>query len=234
MNVVSINGNAIRREYESAEAYKSLRTNIQFCGVDKKVLVITSCTPGEGKSAVALNLSVSLAETGKKVLLIDADLRKSTILGRVTLNEEVGGLSHYLSRQQQLKEIICATNIKNLHLILPGSVPPNPSELLGNQFFQALLKTVRDIYDYVLIDSPPLGSVIDSAVIAEECDGSILVIESGVINYRFAQEVKEQLEKAGCPILGTVLNKVETRKRGYYSKYYREYQGRYYGKSEEA
>ena len=233
MNLVTINANAIKREYESAEAYKSLRTNIQFCGSDKKVLVITSCTPNEGKSMVTLNLAASMADAGKKVLMIDADLRKSTIMGRITVTESVSGLTHYLSRQAVLKEVICTTNIKNLFLILPGPVPPNPAELLGNHYFSSLLKAAREIYDYILIDSPPLGSVIDSAIIAEESDGSILVIESGVISYRFAQEVKGQLEKANCPILGTILNKVDTQKQGYYSKYYGKYYGNYYGKAGE-
>lgn len=228
MNSIKINPDIIEREYSSSEAYKSLRTNINFCGSDKKALLITSCTPNEGKSSVSLNLAVSLAESGKRVLLIDADLRKSVIMGKVEVTGdgtgEVLGLTHYLSKQTQLKEVICSTDIKNLFVILPGPVPPNPAELLGNQYFTTMLKVLRDVYDYILIDSPPLGLVIDSAIIAKECDGSILVIETGVISYRFAQEVKSQLEKTGCPILGAILNKVDRQHGGkYYGKYYGKY-----------
>ena len=226
MNSIKINPEILERDYSSAEAYKTLRTNITFCDAEKKVLLITSCTPNEGKSSVSMNLAVSLAESGKRVLLIDADLRKSVIMGKIEVTSEGGevfGLTHYLSKQAQVKDIICATDIKNLFVVLPGPVPPNPTELLGNKYFSALINSLKSVYDYVLIDSPPLGLVIDSAVIAKECDGSILVIESGVISYRFAQEVKNQLEKTGCPILGAVLNKVDVQHSKYYGKYYGKY-----------
>lgn len=213
-------------DYSGAEAYKSLRTNLQFCGEDKKVIAITSCAPNEGKSSVTMNLAVSLAEAGKKVLLIDADLRKSVLVGRTKVKESIKGLTHYLSKQAALIEVICATNVKNMHIVYAGPVPPNPAELLGGKYFRELLSSLRKVYDYILVDTPPLGSVIDSAIIAEECDGSIMVIETGVISYRFAQDVKSQLEKSNCPILGVVLNKVDMSKQGYYGKYY----GRYYGK----
>lgn len=208
-------------DYSAEESYKSLRTNLQFCGEDKKVIAITSCTPNEGKSSVTLNLAISLADAGKKVLLVDADLRKSVLLGRIRVTESVKGLTHFLSRQAQLIDVICNTSVPNLSIIFAGPVPPNPAELLGSKYFKELLKSARKVYDYILVDTPPLGSVIDSAIIAEECDGSMMVIESGVISYRFAQEVKEQLAKSNCPILGVVLNKVDMAKQGY---------GKYYGK----
>lgn len=214
-------------DYSGAEAYKSLRTNLQFCGEDKKVIAITSCTPNEGKSSVTMNLAVSLADAGKKVLLIDADLRKSVLVGRTKVKESIKGLTHYLSKQAALIEVICATNVKNLHIVYAGPVPPNPAELLGGKHFRELLISLRKVYDYILVDTPPLGSVIDSAIIAEECDGSIMVIETGVISYRFAQDVKRQLEKSNCPILGVVLNKVDMSKQGYYGKYYSKYYGKY-------
>lgn len=208
-------------DYSAEESYKSLRTNLQFCGEDKKVIAITSCTLNEGKSSVTLNLAISLADAGKKVLLVDADLRKSVLLGRIRVTESVKGLTHFLSRQAQLIDVICNTSVPNLSIIFAGPVPPNPAELLGSKYFKELLKSARKVYDYILVDTPPLGSVIDSAIIAEECDGSMMVIESGVISYRFAQEVKEQLAKSNCPILGVVLNKVDMAKQGY---------GKYYGK----
>lgn len=224
MKTISINRTSMG--HFADEAYKSLRTNLQFCGEDKKVVAITSCTPNEGKSSVSLNLAISLAEAGKKVLLIDADLRKSVLIGRLEVSEEVKGLSHYLSKQEKLANVICVTDIPRFHMICAGAVPPNPAELLGGRYFKELIRTVREVYDYIIVDTPPLGSVIDGAIIAEECDGAILVIESGVISYRFAQEVKNQLNKSNCPILGAVLNKVDIRRRNhnkYYNKYYKQY-----------
>ena len=220
-------------DYSAAESYKYLRTNLQFCGEDKKVIAITSCTPNEGKSSVTMNLAISLTEAGKKVLLIDADLRKSVLVGRTKVKGMSKGLTHYLSRQASLIDVICSTNIPNFHMIFAGPVPPNPAELLGGSLFKEMISSLRKIYDYILIDTPPLGSVIDSVVIAEECDGSIMVIESGVISYRFAQEVKGQLEKSNCPILGVILNKVDMSKQGYYGKYYGKYYGRYGEKVED-
>ncbi len=213
-------------DYSANESYKSLRTNLLFCGEDKKVIAVTSCTPNEGKTSVSLNLCISLAESGKKVLMIDADMRKSVLVGRTHANGAIKGLSHFLSQQEVLDNVVYVTNISRLHIIYAGNIPPNPAELLGGKNFKKLLDVVRDVYDYIIIDSPPLGSVIDSAVIADQCDGSILVMEAGTISYRFAQEVKGQLSKCNCPILGVILNKVDMTRQGYYGKYY----GRYYGK----
>ena len=222
--------------YYSAEAYKSLRTNLQFCGGSKKVIVMTSCTKNEGKTRITLNLAISLAEIGKKVLLLDADLRKSVLLGRVDVEGGVKGLTHFLSKQEPLMNVMYATNIPNLHMIFAGPVPPNPAELLSDKYFDAMLNALRENYDYILIDSPPLGNVIDSAVIASRCDGSILVIESGWNSWRFEKEIKEQLEKAGCPILGVILNKVDMSKSTYgkYGKYGKYLKYGKYGEAQEA
>ena len=217
--------NIERNNYQITEAYKSLRTNLQFCGSDKKIIALTSCTPNEGKSSVSMQLAASLAEAGKKTLLMDADLRKSVLMGKTrTAGQEIVGLTHYLAGQVVLQDIIYMTDVKNFHLIYSGPFPPNPAELLGGKNFKNMLNVFREIYDYIIIDTPPPGSVIDSAVIASSCDGAIMVIESGAISYRFAQEVKEQLEKSNCPILGAVLNKVDMQKQ-VYGKY-----GKYYGK----
>lgn len=225
--MVNVDIKTPKLDYSATEAYKSLRTNLQFCGEDKKVIAITSCTPNEGKSSVTMNLAISLADVGKKVLLVDADLRKSVLVGRTKVKGMSKGLTHYLSRQASLIDVICSTNVPNFHMIFAGPVPPNPAELLGGKLFKEMIKSLRKIYDYILIDTPPLGSVIDSVVVAEECDGSVLVIESGVISYRFAQEVKGQLEKSNCPILGVILNKVDMSKQRYYGKYYGKYYGEY-------
>lgn len=218
-------------DYDSSEAFKTLRTNLQFCGSDKKVIVLTSCTPDEGKSTIVRLLAVSLAEAGKHVLLIDGDLRKSVMSGHFTIPEPVKGLTHYLSGMAAFDEAVCKTDKENLDVVLAGPTPPNPAELLGDVKFKEMLDWARGNYDYVLIDSAPLGNVIDSAIIADKCDGAIIVIEVEVISYRFVQEIKEQLEKSNCPVLGTILNKVDAREqRYYYNRYYGKRYGKKYGK----
>ena len=214
-------------DYRSNEAYKTLRTNIEFSGDDKKVIVFTSSTPNEGKSTVTISLAHSLAEGGKKVLFIDADLRKSVLIGRHKVVGEIKGLSHFLAGQAEVKDIICKTQQEGLCVIFAGVVPPNPAELLGGTKFEAFLTSARKAYDYVIVDAPPLGSVIDSAIIAKHCDASVLVVAANTISYKFAQTVKDQLEKSDCPILGVVLNKVNMKQNKYYGKYY----GSYYGES---
>lgn len=211
------------------EAIKTLRSNIQFCGSDIKVIGFTSSVPNEGKSNVSLNLAVSMAEAGKKVIFIDADLRKSVLLGRYKIKKSVKGLSHYLSGINSITDVIYDANENNLKMIFSGPVPPNPSEILGSEKFITLINMLKDCYDYIIIDTPPLGSVIDSAVIAKMCDGMIMVIEANAISYKLAQRVKSQLEVTGCRILGAVLNKVDLKNKGYYGKYYGKYYGQYYG-----
>lgn len=212
--------------YECDEAFKALRTNLQFCGEDKKVIMFTSCTPDEGKSTVVHYLAMSLASTGKRVLVIDADLRKSIMAGNYKITDPVKGLSHFLSGQAPLEEVLCGTNIEMLHVILAGPLPPNPSELLAGKTFKKLISAARAAYDYILVDCPPLGSVIDGAIVAKYSDGAVIVVESEAISYRFVQEVKEQIEKSECPILGVVLNKVDIRSQKYYYNYYNKY-GKY-------
>lgn len=208
--------------YQLDEAYKALRTNLQFCGTDKKVIALTSCTPNEGKSNVSFHLAASIAESGKSVLLIDADLRNSEMLGRIESEEEIKGLAHFLSKQAKLSEVMCTTEqFKKFDIIFAGTFPPNPAELLGGGLFKGMINKLREVYDYIIIDTPPLGSVIDAAVVADSCDGSIIVIESARISYHFVQDVLAQLKKSNCPVIGTILNKVDYGKKGYgkYGKY---------------
>lgn len=217
-------------DFQTEEAYKALRANLQFCGADKKAIVLTSCTPNEGKSNASLQLALSLAKSGKKTALIDADMRKSVLLGSIYEgSKEVLGLSHYLSGQNTLQDVLYSTNILNFYTIFSGPFPPNPAELLGGELFEEMLETLKKVCDYIIIDTPPIGRVIDAAVVAGKCDGAVLLIESGAISYRFAQEVKEQLERTGCPMLGAILNKVDPAEGyGKYGKYgkYRKY-GKY-------
>lgn len=136
----------------SDEAYKTLRTNLQFCGKDIRSIVITSCTPSEGKSEISFHLAKSLSESGKRVLFIDADLRKSVIISRCQVSQTVKGLSHYLSGQSSFADIVYSTNIHNLHMIFAGPVPPNPAELLGTNNFKLAIEKLKTVYDYIIVD----------------------------------------------------------------------------------
>ncbi|MDF2589536.1 MAG: capsular exopolysaccharide family [Anaerocolumna sp.] len=214
-------------DFRGHEAYNTLRTNVQFCGKEIKTICITSCTPNEGKSVVSFRLATSMAEGGKKVLFIDADLRKSVLINRLKIDQTVVGLSQYLSGMNTLDEVLYHTNIENLDIIFTGPIPPNPSDLLGSKVFSNLIQAQRDKYDYIFIDTPPLGVVIDSANVSEYCDGALLVIQTNTISYKFAQRVIKQLEKGRCRVLGAILNKVDLKHHGYYGKYY----GKYYGMS---
>lgn len=220
-------------DYKTNESYKTLRTNISFCGDDVKAICFTSSIPNEGKSRVSFLTAKALAEDGKRVLYIDADIRKSILVARYDVDEEVIGLTHYLAGKNKLEEVIYETNINKLHAIFTGASVPNPSELLGKHRFETLIQTMREAYDYIVIDCPPLGSVIDAAIVARHCDGAVIVVEAGNVSYHIVQKVKEQLDKSGCQILGVILNKVEMSSKGYgygYGKYYGRYYGKYYGK----
>ena len=213
--------------YGTREEVKTLRTNVQFCGDDKQVILFTSSLPGEGKTRNAIALAASFAELNKNVLLIDADMRKSVMVSRLQVGGADKGLSHFLSGQCTIADAVVATNVPKLHLLLAGPLVPNPTELLSSARFSGMLESFRKVYDYIIIDTPPLGLVIDSAIVARQCDGAILVVESAKTKYRLAQEVKTKLEGTGCSILGVILTKVDRKKQsGYYTKYY----GKYYGK----
>ena len=216
---------ASTRDYITNEAYKTLRTNLLFCGSEIKSIVITSCKDNEGKSTVSSELAKSLAETGKKTLFIDADMRKSTILKKSQNSEQIKGLSEVLSKLATVKEVVYSTQYENFDVIFSGHFPPNPVELIGNGEFEAILKEFKEEYDYIIVDSPPLGLVIDAAVIASFCDGAIMVLANRQITGREALEVKAQLEKSGCRILGTVINETD-RKHSEYIKRYGKY-GKY-------
>lgn len=221
-------------DYKSNEAYKSLRTNIQFCGSNVKAICFSSCLPNEGKSSVSFRLAISFSESGKKVIFIDADLRRSTFVGKYKPDQGVFGLSHYLSGQKCLEDIMYVTNIPNLDIIFAGPVPPNPAELLGSDNFSNLLGILREMYDLVIIDTPPIGSVVDGVIVSKNCDGTILVIEANSISYKFAQKIKRQLEQVDSKILGAVLNKIDKKHNQYwgYKKKYKKYEKSYYANEE--
>ena len=229
-NRIIIN-NLESNEYRRREALNSLRNNLQFCGADLKSFIFTSCGSNEGKSTLSFELARSMTESGKSVVLVDADMRKSVMIKRYQMQsaeKKIRGLTHYLSGQAELEEIVCETNVDNLSLVLTGPISPDPTKLLEGKAFDELLEYLEERFDAVIIDTPPLGMVIDAAIMAPKCDGTILVIESGNTSYRIALDVKKQLEMSGARILGTVLNKVPVEKNGYYNyynyySYYKEY-----------
>lgn len=206
-------------DYRYNEAVKTLRTNIQFCGNNIHAILFTSAMPDEGKSDLSFAVAESLGQLGKKTLLIDADIRKSVMATRYAVGREVSGLSQYLSDQKELDEVIYPTDKENLHVIFAGPYAPNPAELLSEEVCGEMFDVLRVSYDYVIVDSPPMANLIDGAILARYCDGAVMVIESGSVSYRLEQKVKDQLERAGCRVLGAVLNKVDLRSERYYGKY---------------
>ncbi len=220
--------------YEINEEIKQLRTNIQFSGADKKVIMITSTLADEGKSSVALELCCSLAELGKKVLLIDADMRKSVLNEQTIPGAKADkGLSHLLSGQESLERVLYSTNFRGVYVIFAGHVPPNPAELLAGRNMRQLMDGARQQFDYIIVDCPPVSLVTDAAVIAPLCDGAIVVVKAEAIPRKMAANTVKILERTEVPILGVVLNQVNTKRHGYYynryySKYYKKYGYGYY------
>lgn len=215
------------------EAFKVLRTNIQFYGLEEKIktLTIVSCNHNEGKTSVAINLAISTAIAGKKVLLVDADLRKPTVNKRLG-GKGIDGLSAYLTGEASLAQIVSKTSINNLFYISGGPKPPNPSELIASVQFTQFIKTVEGLYEMIIIDTSTLGSVIDAAVIASQTDGTLIVVSYGSVQAVKAKRMKEQLENVNARIIGVVLNKVDKRDYKLYNSYYKNFS--YYFNPDEA
>lgn len=211
----------VKLDFRAEEALKALRSNIQFCGEKIQCIAFTSDAPCEGKSSITFQLALSFAEFGKKVILLDTDIRKSVLKTRHDMSGIRYGLSHLLSGQVSLEDCIAETNIKGFDLIATEVNAPNPSELLGSKKFKEVLEKLRETYDYVIVDTPPIGSVIDAAIVGQLCDGIVLVMEENRVSRQAALAMKEQLEHAQCKILGVVLSKVslQNRKSSYYKKY---------------
>jgi protein-tyrosine kinase len=190
-----------------SEAFRTLRTNIQFASMDKeiKTMMITSAGPIEGKSTVASNLAVVLAQAGRKTILIDGDMRNPSLHDTFrVLNSE--GLSHALVWQKPLEELILDSGIKNLDILTSGPIPPNPAELMASEEMSTLIEKLCDRYDVILFDTPPLIAVTDPQILASQLDGVILVIHSGRTNREQAFHAKKLLNKVKANILGCVLN----------------------------
>ena len=219
------------KDYRLTEGLNQLKTNLAFCGKDIKVIIITSSVPNEGKSAVAFDLSKTMAEGGKKILMVDADLRKSVLAAKYHIQGIDKGLSHYLTGQAEIEDIIYETETEGFYLSVAGPLSPDPTSLLDSDQFQKFIDKVREDYDYVIIDAPPLGVVIDAVIIGKYCDGAVLVIEQGVIKRKVVQDVIKQLKRGEVRILGAVLNKVDER-IGAYGAYDYKYSYSYYGDSD--
>lgn len=211
----------VTKEFQVTEAMKTLRTNLLFSGSKVRVVGLTSFSASEGKSTISFQLAASLAQTGKRVLLVDADLRKSVMASRMRVKGKVDGLSHFLSGQANADELIRETDVPGLFIMFAGTRVPNASELLGAENFSKLTSALKDVFDYVIVDAAPLGQVIDCAVMAPALDGILMVVDTTHNSYKLERRIKQQLEMAGAKILGVVLNRVDMKDRaGYYGKAY--------------
>lgn len=200
---------------KTEEYYNALCTNIQLSGDKLKVISVTSVNPGEGKSTTSINIAWSFARAGYKTLLIDGDIRNSVMSGVFKSREKITGLTEFLSGTTDLSHGLCDTNIENLFVVQSGSVSPNPTALLQSKNFNDMIETLRKYFDYIIVDTAPIGIVIDAAIITQKCDASILVTAIGEANKRDVQKAKQQLEQTGKPFLGVVLNKFDVQREKY-------------------
>lgn len=204
-----------------AEAYRTLRTNIQYARVDgeMKVLLFTSAGPTEGKSTVVANTAVAMASAGHRVVILDCDLRKPVMHHIFHLNKK--GLTNCLVGESPILELLQDTEVPNLRVLTSGPLPPNPAELLGTSRMDRLLDALKDVSDYILIDSPPVIAVTDAGVLARKADGVLLVLDSMQVRPEMAQKAKELLLAAQASLVGVILNRAEVdSEHSYYYYYY--------------
>jgi capsular exopolysaccharide synthesis family protein len=220
--LVALDQRAVR-----SESFRSIRTNLQFVNVDKppQVVVITSAVPGEGKTTSSCNLAITMAQSGQKVVLVECDLRRPRVADYLEISGAVG-LTNVLTGQTPLEDAIIPWNRGQLAVLTSGTLPPNPSELLGSHQMVALLERLKLTYDAIVVDAPPLLPVTDGAVIAHAADGAVLVVRHGHTTSEQVRRATEILEQAGAVLLGTVVNFVPVARRpyksdsyGYYSAY---------------
>lgn len=213
-----------------AEMFRNLRTNIQFMNADseKKVMVITSTMPGEGKSYVTANLAAAFAQIDKKVLIVDTDMRKGRQYSLFNLRPRPG-ISNYLSgvvdqsfadKKDDIKNYIQETEVENLYLITAGSVPPNPSELLVSNKMQTIIDSLSEIFDIIIFDAPPCLIVADALILARLVDFTIIVSAQNVTRMEDLNKAKLSIENVGGKVAGVVLNKVQINAKSYSNSYY--------------
>ncbi|MEG6585040.1 CpsD/CapB family tyrosine-protein kinase [Dendrosporobacter sp. 1207_IL3150] len=203
-----------------AEAYRTLRTNIQFSRADGelKILMFTSSGPGEGKSTTAANTAVAMAQAGKSVILVDCDLRKP--VQHKIFAKQNRGVTNILVEERSAIALLQETEVDNLRILPSGPIPPNPSELLGTEAMQQIINNLKQECDMLIIDAPPVVAVTDASVLASKVDGIILIVNSGTNRPEMVQKAKELLVKANGHILGVVLNRVEIEEEHAYYYYY--------------
>lgn len=217
--------------FRSREAINLLRENIQMAGFDVKMIAFTSPNAHEGKSTISFYLACSLIKLNKKVLFLDCDIRNSNIKKNFHIRQNTVGLSEYLCGQISINDIIYQVKDSGLHMIFSGKAAPNPSELLSNELFLTLLDVLKENYEYVIVDTPPLNIVVDALIVSRKCDSTIIVVEAGETNRKDAINAQKRLEEAGVRIMGIVMNKSQYTgnsygKYGYGSRRYGQY-GKY-------
>ena len=212
-----------------SESYRGIRTSIEFSNLDKemKVINVTSSMQGEGKSTVIANLAVSFANLEKKVLLLEGDLRNPSVHRMFNISN-INGLTDILLNNKNFAECVHCTEVKNLHILTCGAVPPNPSEILSSKKMKDFINELREYYDYIFIDTPPIGVVTDAGIISTYSDGCVFVVGSKQCDIEMAKIAKKRLEDVGANIIGAVLNKFEAEGNGYnyYNYYYQHESGR--------
>ncbi|MFZ5434662.1 MAG: GumC family protein [Calditrichota bacterium] len=217
-----------------SEAYRSLRTNIQFADVDKpkRVLLMTSTTSKEGKSTTTVNLAITLAQMGSRVLVIESDLRRPSLHNFFAMDKTYG-VTNVLIGSLTFDEVIKHTEVENLDVMTSGDLPPNPAELVASENMRKLIEEARSRYDFVILDSPPVIAVTDAAILATRVDGILLVVSSGTVSRREVQRAITLLKNVRSSIMGVVLNALDIKKiYGSYYYYFHYYQYYYYYGSE--
>ena len=207
------------------EAFRALRTNLEFMQVDKKYksIVVTSTVSGEGKTTVAANLSVILAKGGKKVIVVDLDMRRAKLSHYFDLNNEKG-ISTLLSKKHTLEQVIQHSDKEGVDIIAAGPTPPNPSELIMSDYAQEIMQTLEELYDYVILDPPPVGLVTDAAILMHRADVSLLVVKYGYTKKEFVKNLDQLVKDHKIKHVGIVFNGVDIEKNygygyGYGYKY---------------
>ncbi|MCM0626218.1 CpsD/CapB family tyrosine-protein kinase [Lysinibacillus sp. OL1_EC] len=205
-----------------SEQFRTIRTNITFSMPDReiKTILVTSATPGEGKSTNAANIGVVFAQEGKRVVIVDADLRKPT-MHYTFLLQNARGLSNLLTRHFTISEVVNNTDIANLYVLTSGPIPPNPAELLASTLMGSVIEELKKEFDIIIFDAPPLLSVTDAQILSNKCDGTLLIVNSGVAEYESVLKAKSSLEASKANILGVVLNNYKMPLHQYYEQYYR-------------